>query len=566
MANARIAHALLGALFLFIPGAGRAAPPQPPTSIQVVARTQTAALLTWTPGAGATHGFKIRPSDTPGVHPDPTVYPGGKLAAFTWSSDDGYEDNLKYAPIFESRGLAYSIYVNPSTIGTSDKLTWGELQALHLAGHEIANHTQNHTSLIDDRALTVRFTGAEACSLAITSSRLRTWVDGALDFDFLLTDPDVAFLSTLSAAIDADPDYESSLLFAADTIYATRSQWLDPIAGLHVGAGAEAETLTTMRGVHDDAEMVAEVMDAHQALMIHLLPIDPEYRCRTLAYPNHAHTQWAMSKLNELGYLGARSGPIGDQPFFSEAAFKIGFTSTYEVPHAFPRPSNAWSEATTRSTYLARMVTWKQNREWSVLMAHHEAEVDSLHLEWTIDTIASDPQIWIARFDEVMEYLSQFYVDVGHPVDGSGQVAAAWLNGLPEHEDRYVVITAYNDALQESGWSAEIEIPAFSTGTPAPETAAAIEVPSMRAIPNPFDSATTIEFEARTAGPTHAEVWNLEGRRVRSFDLGTLTAGRQRFAWDGRTDSGERLAAGIFWVRVTSPGGTVSTGKVTLLR
>ncbi len=361
MANPRIAFVALGlATILGTATAGFAAPPAPPVDVEILARTQNGALLRWTPGPGATKGFKIKPSPMSGVHFDPATFPGGKLAAFTWSSDDGYEDNLKYAPIFESSGLEYSIFVNPSTIGTSDKLTWSELQALHLAGHEIANHTQNHVTLIDDRAIALRYVGASPCSLVISSSRLRTWVSGVPDLDILLTDPAVAFLSTLSQELDAMPDYQSTLLFSPDTIYATRSQWLDPVAGMQIGAGAQPETLTTERGVHDDAELVAEVMDAHQALSIHLLGVDPQYRCRTLAYPNHGHTQWAMSKLNELGYLGARSGGIGEQPFFSEGAFKIGFTTTYEVPHSYPRPVNAWSEATTRATYLTRMAQWKR--------------------------------------------------------------------------------------------------------------------------------------------------------------------------------------------------------------
>ncbi len=206
------------------------------------------------------------------------------------------------------------------------------------------------------------------------------------------------------------------------------------------------------------------------------------------------------------------------------------------------------------------------NHEWAVMMAHTEAEVDSVHLEWTIDTIASDPQIWIARFDEVLDYLTQFYVDVGYPVDATGENGAAWLTGIPATESRWVVITAYNAALQESGWSMEIEIPPFSTGTAVPELPPVAELPAARAMPNPFASKTTVEFDAKAAGDAHAEIWNLEGRRVRVIDLGRIESGRGRFSWDGRTDGGQRLAAGVYWVRVTTAAGTLSTGKVTLLR
>jgi hypothetical protein len=472
---------------------------------------------------------------------------------------------LKYAPIFESRGLTFSIFVNPATIGTAGKLAWSDLEELHLSGHEIANHTMHHITLIDDRAIALRYVGAEPCSLAVTSSRLRTWVGGLLDLDILLSDPEVAFLSTLSAFLDADVDYEAQLLFAPDTIPATSSQFLDPVSGLQIGAGAPAETLTTERGVHDEAELVAEIMDSGTALESHLQAIDPGYRCRTLAYPNHGHTQWAMSKLNELGYLGARSGGIGEQPFYSEGAYGLGFTTTYEVPLGYPRPQNSWTETTTRSTYLSRMITWKAKREWTVMMSHHEGEADSIHVEWMLDTISSDPQIWIAPFHEVMSYVAQYYVDVGFPVDESGTAASAWIHGLPPDEPVWIVITSYNDALEESGWSEEIEIPA-AAGTSIADVLRPAAPSSLRAVPNPFARSTSIEFEGRASGPVRASIWNLEGRRVRSLDLGLLDPGRHRFGWDGRDDSGEPLAAGVYWVRIESRALPATTGKVTLLR
>ena len=545
-----------------------AAPPAPPTNLQVLARLPNSALIRWTPGAGATKAFKIRKSVLQGVHPDATVFPGGKLAAFTWCTDDGYEDNMLYEPVFSSRGLEFTIFVNPSTLetlDTNDKLTWTQVQALHQAGHEIANHTQNHVTLIDDRSIAIRYTGAEACSLAIASSRLRTWVDGTPDLDILLTNPDVAFMSTLSAYIDDLPNYSAANLFAPDTIYATRSQWLDPISGKQIGAGAAAETLTTMRGVHDDGEMIAEILNAQQELENHLLPIDPNYRCRTLAYPNHGHTQWAMSMLNALGYLGARSGPVGVLPFFSTATYQMHFTSTYEVPHSYPRPSNAWSEGTTRSTFLSRIATWKANHEWTVLMAHNEGEVDAQHLEWTIDTIASDPQVWIARFDEVLDYLETFATDVGYPVDGAGN-GAAWIHGLNPSINTYAVMTAYNASWQESAWSQEITIPPYESETAAPEPAAANISFVPRAYPNPFDSETQIEFQAAREGRAHAEIWNLSGRRVRMMELGSVQRGMQRFAWDGRDMAGAKAGAGVYWVRIEVEGEASPVGKVTLLR
>lgn len=552
---------LVASVVVFAAGPAAAAPGAP-GSVQVVERTETAALLEWTPGTGVTRGFKIRPSAAAGIHPDPTLFPGGKLAAFTWTTDDGYDDNLLYEPIFSSRGLHYTAFIIPTQLGAPGYLTWADVEGLHAAGHEIADHTMHHLALINDRALTVRYLGVEACSLAVSGGHLRTWVAGTPDLDVLLTGAATYYLKTLSAYLDADPDYESTLLAAPDTIYATYAQFIDAISGRQIGAGAPAETLTTARGVHDDAEMRAEILDAKGALESHLQAIDPGYRCRTLGYPNHAHAQWAISTLDSLGFLGARAGPVGVWPYYSQGSLNIGFTTTYEVPHGFPRSSNTWTEAQTRSTFLARMAVWKTSHQWCVLMSHHEGEVDVAHLEWSIDTVASDPTIWIARFDEVMTYLRQYYLDVGNPYDAGSGKCRAWLNGLDPGQSAYVVISAYDAAFSESGWSPEVLVPAWSSSTDAAAVMAAGEV--LTPYPNPFSDATTIRFRRGSAGATRVVFFDVTGRRVDTRDLGVRPAGLHEFRWDGRAEDRTPLPAGVYWYRVGDQPS--ATGSVRLVR
>jgi hypothetical protein len=271
-----------------------------------------------------------------------------------------------------------------------------------------------------------------------------------------------------------------------------------------------------------------------------------------------------MSKLNELGYLGARSGPPGDHPFFSQGAYKIGFTTTYEIPHSPPRPSNDWTEAQTRGNVADRAFFWKAKREWAVVMSHHEGEVDAQHLEWAIDEIASDPEIWIARFDEVLAFLGAFFVDVGYPLDPSNGTCSAWIHGLEPDRAKYVVVTAYNAWLQESGWSAEVVLPALSVSVAAPAFES-VGAATLRVIPNPFRESTSVEFVASRAGRAQVEIWNLQGRRVRELDLGWIAAGPARFTWDGRADSRRPVASGVYWLRVHA-GDETRTARVSVVR
>jgi hypothetical protein len=532
----------------------------------VVQRTQAATRLQWQFEPGDIQGFKLHKGALPSVHPDPVTFPDGCRAAFTWTTDDGLEANLAFAPIFISRGFSFTAFVNPCWIGNPGRLSWGDLRDLHGQGIEIANHTQNHVPLIDDRALTLEYLGVCSCTVVVDAGVLRTYIGaGCVDLEVELEDPTVYYLVDLAAHLDAQADYASVLLYAPNRQYATQSRWLDPVVGLSIGQGAPPGTLTTIRGVHDDAELCAEILDAQFALENSLQLLDPAYRCRTLAFPHHAHRQRAMSILNELGCLAARSGPIGERPFYSEGRYSAGFTTSYEVPLSWPRPENEWDEAATRAMFQARMAEWKANAEWAVLMVHDESVSDSLHVEWMIDEISSDSEVWIAPFGQVAAYLDSFATDVGVPATEEG-VASAWLYGLSETDTTYVVVTAYNDAREESGWSNEVATPPLVSAAGRVRPVIRPELlAGPRVFPNPFTTETTFEFLVPVSGPLRIEILNVSGRLARAYDMGWVPVGVQRVPWDCRDGSGQPVAAGVYWVRVRTSAGA-QMGKAVLRR
>jgi hypothetical protein len=62
-------------------------------------------------------------------------------------------------------------------------------------------------------------------------------------------------------------------------------------------------------------------------------------------------------------------------------------------------------------------------------------------------------------------------------------------------------------------------------------------------------------------GPLQAEVrvLDLKGRTVRVLHRGALARGVTTLEWDGRSDGGGQLGAGLYFVRVTSPLGSSTT-------
>lgn len=70
--------------------------------------------------------------------------------------------------------------------------------------------------------------------------------------------------------------------------------------------------------------------------------------------------------------------------------------------------------------------------------------------------------------------------------------------------------------------------------------------------PNPFNASTVIRFELPAAAEIRLEVHDLAGRMVRQLRVGRGTAGMQEIIWDGRDDSGGRVASGIYLLLLRS--------------
>lgn len=83
--------------------------------------------------------------------------------------------------------------------------------------------------------------------------------------------------------------------------------------------------------------------------------------------------------------------------------------------------------------------------------------------------------------------------------------------------------------------------------------------------PNPTVLGTRIAFDLPDRGSVKIEVHDISGRLVRALGEREYPAGRSEVAWDGTNERGERVAAGVYAVRVES-GGKQALRKAILLR
>lgn len=75
-----------------------------------------------------------------------------------------------------------------------------------------------------------------------------------------------------------------------------------------------------------------------------------------------------------------------------------------------------------------------------------------------------------------------------------------------------------------------------------------------RAMPNPFKSSSQVRLSLPAAASVTAEILDISGRRVTTLANGKLPAGVHNLLWNGTNAKGESVAAGVYLVRVLTPG------------
>jgi hypothetical protein len=83
--------------------------------------------------------------------------------------------------------------------------------------------------------------------------------------------------------------------------------------------------------------------------------------------------------------------------------------------------------------------------------------------------------------------------------------------------------------------------------------------------PNPFNPTTKIEFVLSRSGQVKIEIFNILGEKVKTVVDQYLKAGHQMVEWDGKDDSGEEVAAGVYFYRLQTKDFT-QTKKMVLIR
>jgi hypothetical protein len=83
----------------------------------------------------------------------------------------------------------------------------------------------------------------------------------------------------------------------------------------------------------------------------------------------------------------------------------------------------------------------------------------------------------------------------------------------------------------------------------------------LRAVPNPFNPRTKVEFSMQREGHALVRVFDIQGRTVATIVNGRLPQGAHRYDFDG-----DRLASGIYLLQLRVDGMPVDVRRISLLK
>ncbi len=83
--------------------------------------------------------------------------------------------------------------------------------------------------------------------------------------------------------------------------------------------------------------------------------------------------------------------------------------------------------------------------------------------------------------------------------------------------------------------------------------------------PNPFNPRTKISFQLAEPGVARVEVFDAQGRLVKSLFSGRLDAGPHEVVWQGDTDGGDSAVTGLYFYKLSANGAS-ETRKMLMLK
>lgn len=327
----------------------------------------------------------------------------GKAAAFTFTTDDGYIDNMYWKKVFDSFGYNFTAFIVAGAINQGG-LTTNDLNDLHNSGHEIASHSITHPFLIKDSAFTIKYIGnADTAEIKIDSDTLYLRSSLNENYKFYLKDSSYKYLVDLVNHIDNLPNYECSLKYYLYRFWPCESKYL-----IETQQNIKLKRLILTNNGCSLQKMIEEIKNSKSQLESFIVD-----QCNSFAYPFDAHDYITRIIVKDSAkYLGARNGtPSAFTPPFGTPTNVPNWDSIYLYEISIGTSAyllcgnNTFTEQQTRDSVRKLISEWKKRNSWIISCHHTMAGIDTTHLRWVLEEIRADGDVWVETFGHIVEYI-----------------------------------------------------------------------------------------------------------------------------------------------------------------
>jgi len=164
------------------------------------------------------------------------------------------------------------------------------------------------------------------------------------------------------------------------------------------------------------------------------------------------------------------------------------------------------------------------------------------------------------------------YADDFYPVEsftdevilGSDITETHFLLTGHQNGEYYYLVRAKDAEDQWSGYSNR-EVAIVNSPVGIDDPAIPLKLALAQNYPNPFNPQTSISCTIPQGGYVKLEVYNILGSKIRTLVNGDMDAGQHTIIFDGADDSGNSVAAGVYFYRLKTDGGTL-TRKMVLIK
>ena len=187
---------------------------------------------------------------------------------------------------------------------------------------------------------------------------------------------------------------------------------------------------------------------------------------------------------------------------------------------------------------------------------------DQVTLSATLNNTAIDPRpsVHVEFFDNDVSLGAQ---DLDLGAGETRTVQTAWTVGTdPVHHLRVnVAPLPTEEIVANNELDLDVTLGQAIVGVSPPGAHVLALAPAR---PNPFSGKVAFHFSLPAAGPVALEVFDLAGRRLKTWSWKSLEAGDHSIEWDGRTEAGPQAPAGTVMLRLSAMGKTLSKKAVRI--